>query len=359
MAEPGQQVTVDEPPRQKGLQEPVQTGRWIRTHARAAIKVLLLVVAVALLIYWARFRPVAVEAYRIEPGTVVAEVMGTGTLEAHVSAAVGPKIAGRIVDVLADENDRVRKGQMLARLDDTELKSQVGVAESAVKAAEATLARVKADRGRAEAVLELARITNRRTERLHSQSAATAIEVDTAREQMKVAEADLQQAAASIVEAQRQVATAEDTLRYQKALLDNTVIRSPFDGLVVRRDHVVGDVVPADTCIFQIVAPNELWASVWVDETALSGLSAGQTARVVFQSKQGTDYDGKVVRLGREVDRQTREFLVDIEAATLPPNWAVGQRVDAYVATAQGWCAGFALPFPRMEREPAGGLCRG
>ena len=110
----------------------------------------------AIVIYWVRFRPIDVQAYQVVRGAVVAEVMGTGTLEAHTSAAVGSKIPGRIVEIRADQNDRVRSDQVLAVLDDSELKSQVEVASAALQTAQATLTRVKTDKARAEAVLELA-----------------------------------------------------------------------------------------------------------------------------------------------------------------------------------------------------------
>ncbi len=305
----------------------------IRLHLWTSLKALVLVLAIGAAVYWFRFRPMDVEAYEVARGPVSAEVMGTGTLEAHISATVGAKIPGRIVELKADQNDRVQMGQPLAVLDDSELKSQVEVASSALQTAQATLVRVKTDKARAEAVLELANINHERATKLQSQSAAAQLEVDTSREQLKVARADVERSAAAIAEAEHQVVTAENTLRYQKTLLDNTVIASPFDGLIVRRDHVVGDVIAAGTCIFQIVSTDELWASVWVDETAMAGLKPGQPARIQFRSLPGKEYPGAVVRLGREVDRQTREFLVDIQVQDLPANWAVGQRVDAYVAT--------------------------
>lgn len=319
----------------------------LRPYLGVVLKALVLVLVVGAGIYWFRFRPIHVEAYQAVRGPVAAEVMGTGTLEAHVSATVGAKIPGRIVELKADQNDRVKKGQVLAILDDSELKSQVEVASSAVQTAQATLVRVKTDRIRAEASLQQAKASLDkarrdwdRAEKLGPSDALSQADYDNYRSAYEIAQANvnaaqagIEQAGASILEAQRQIATAEDTLRYQKTLLDNTVIASPFDGLIVRRDHVVGDVVAAGTCIFQVVSTDELWASVWVDETAMAGLKPGQVARILFRSRPGEEYPGTVVRVGREVDRQTREFLVDIQVQDLPDNWAVGQRVDAYVAT--------------------------
>jgi HlyD family secretion protein len=70
-----------------------------------------------------------------------------------------------------------------------------------------------------------------------------------------------------------------------------------------------------------------------VDETAMSDLVTGQPARVVFRSEPGTNYPGEVARLGRETDRETREFLVDVRVKELPRNWTVGQRAEVFIET--------------------------
>ncbi len=71
------------------------------------------------------------------------------------------------------------------------------------------------------------------------------------------------------------------------------------------------------------------------DETAMASLKAGQPGRVVFRSEPHRAYPGSVVRLGREVDRETREFLVDVRVEELPANWAIGQRAEVYIETAR------------------------
>jgi HlyD family secretion protein len=70
-----------------------------------------------------------------------------------------------------------------------------------------------------------------------------------------------------------------------------------------------------------------------VDETVSASLSVGQVARVIFRSEPEKDYPGEVARLGRETDRETREFLVDVRLKTLPQNWTVGQRAEVFIET--------------------------
>ena len=152
---------------------------------------------------------------------------------------------------------------------------------------------------------------------------------------MKVAEADLARAEAGLVEGRKQLIAAEKAHEFQRARLADTVVMAPFDGLIVHRDRDPGDVVVPGTSVLALVSTREIWASTWVDETEMARVHPGQPARVVFRSEPKRDYRGVVVRLGREADRETREFLVDVNPESLPSQWAVGQRVEVYIETAR------------------------
>ena len=297
---------------------------------------LLIILGAALgVAYWLFLKPIPVHEYAVTQGEIVAEVMGTGTLEARHKAVISPEISGRIVAVLVDQGDRVQAGQELFRLDDEDLRRQVEMSQSNLAAAQAGVKRLKADRQRAEAVLAQARIDHHRVEDLVAQNAASSLELDKATEGLRVAEADFSSAEAAWIEAQKQVIVAEKTLEYHKARLADTVITAPFDGLIVRRDRDPGNVVVPGSSVLALVATDELWISAWVDETEMDRLEPGQPARVVFRAQPNKSFSGEVARLGRETDRETREFLVDVWVHELPANWAVGQRAEAYIEVAR------------------------
>lgn len=264
---------------------------------------------------------------------VVAEVMGTGTLEARIKTTLSPRVQERLAEVLVDQGDFVKGGQLLARLDDGELKRQVDVAEATVASVKATAERVRVDERRAEAVEQQARQDHTRIADLARTQVNSQAALDKAIEQLRVAESDLQRARAATIEAGQQVITAEKNLDHQRERLSFTRILSPYDGLITRRDRDPGGVVVPGSSILQLISTNELWISAWVDETASTGLRAGQPARVVFRSDRTHSYPGEVARLGRETDRETREFLVDVKLKALPPNWTVGQRAEVFIET--------------------------
>jgi HlyD family secretion protein len=174
---------------------------------------------------------------------------------------------------------------------------------------------------------------HKRVSDLVSTKVSSQSEMDKAIERLHVAESDLLRARAATVEAQQQVNLAEKNLGYQQERLTFTRILSPYDGLVTRRDRDAGGVVVPGSSLLQLVATNEIWVSAWVDETAMANLQAGQPARVAFRSEPARSYAGKVARLGREADRETREFVVDVRVQELPANWTIGQRAEVFIET--------------------------
>ncbi len=283
------------------------------------------------IVYHWKFSAVAVESHLVGRGTIVAEVMGTGTLEARVGTSISPKISGRIVELLADQDSRVSAGEVLVRLDDAELEQQVAIADANVDAAQAALERLKADKDRALAVFEQARRSDSRVRSLLERNATSREDVDKATEALGVAQAEMSRSEAAIAEGQKGLIAAEKTAQYHKARLRDTEVVAPFDGLVVKRGREPGDVVVPGSSIMTLISTEELWVSTWVDETEMSKLAPEQTARVVFRSDPQQSYAGKVSRLGREADRETREFVVDVRVLELPQNWAVGQRAEAFI----------------------------
>ena len=94
-----------------------------------------------------------------------------------------------------------------------------------------------------------------------------------------------------------------------------------------------GDIVVPGSSIYRLIALEEIWVSAWVDETAMAALAPNQTALVVLRSEPDQPYPGHVVRLGRETDPETREFIVDVAIKTLPEQWAIGQRAEVFIET--------------------------
>ncbi|MCB1204566.1 MAG: efflux RND transporter periplasmic adaptor subunit [Verrucomicrobiae bacterium] len=300
---------------------------------RNSLAILLVLGAAGFAIYHFKIARKAVVSHTVEKGDLALEVMGTGTLEARIKTTISARIQERLVEVLVDQGDPVEAGQLLARLDDAESKQQVAIAEATLATAQQTLERVRADLARSEAVLAQAKLDYERKTGLAVTRSVAQADADKAAESLRVAEADLSRSHATIAEATAQVGVAEKTLLLREELLGFTELHSPYAGLVIRRDRDPGDVLVPGASLMQIISLDELWVSAWVDETSMTALATDQNARIVFRSDPDRDYPGKVSRLGREMDRETREFLVDVRVTELPPNWAIGQRAEVFIET--------------------------
>lgn len=302
---------------------------------RRSLKWVLLLAVVAAGVYWGRFSPQLVESLSLQRGTALAEVMGTGTLEARVSATISPKISGRIAEVLKDQGDEVTVETLLVRLDDEELLQQVAIADANVDAATASVVRLKSDKTRATAVFDQAKRHHTRVRALAEKSAVSAEDMDRATESLAVASSDIARAEAAIAEGEKGLIAAEKTRAYHQARLNDTRLTAPFDGMVVVRHRGAGDIAVPGSPVLTLISKKTLWIRAWVDETEMDRLAIGQPARIVFRSESEGSYSGKVARLGKQSDRETREFVVDVAVDELPANWAVGQRADVFVETAR------------------------
>jgi len=221
---------------------------------------------------------------------------------------------------------------------------------------------LKSDKDRVLAILTQAKQHYTRCQSLAAEDALTQDELDKANEALAVAQAGLGNSEAAITEGQKQLIVAEKTLRFHQTRLADTEISAPFNGLIVRRQRDPGDVVVPGSAVRTLVSTDELWISAWVDETEMAKIRPGQKARVVFRSDPDRCYTGKVYRLGRETDRETREFVVDVQVLELPTNWAVGQRAEVYIETGRKqatqlrpayvtWCEGRAGVFVNVDQR--------
>lgn len=301
--------------------------RWIKYPVVAAL--------IAGGIFYVRSQPVAVESYVVSAGPVIRSVMGTGTLEARIRTTISPKISGRIAKVLVDQGDLVQAGQLLVQLDDEDFSQQVRIASAGISSAEATLGRFRAEVAQAKTTFAKNEAETQRYRKLTVENAVSQSEVDQVQESFELAQSGLLKAEANLLEAEQQVALNRETLKFQEARLTDTKLLAPFDGLVIQRERDPGAIVVPGSPILQLISLDELWVSAWVDETEMEQLRTEQLASIVFRSQPNLRFEGVVARLGKQADRETREFTVDVRALKLPEIWAIGQRAEVYIETAR------------------------
>ncbi len=280
-------------------------------------------------------RPVDVRTQHVEAGPVERVAVGTGTIESEAQVALAFTIPGRISAVELREGDRVHAGDIAATLDASEHERSLAVAARGIDVAAAGATRSGAEVERAEVALEAAERDEARVGRLFAGGSVSQAELDVARERLARARADLDAAQAAKRQGSGNVAAARATVALHAQRKEEGVLRSPFDGVVVRRLHEPGDVVGPAAAVLVVASTRKVLARVWIDESSLHDLREGQEARVTLRSDPSRTFRARLDRVAVEADRQTHEVLADLELVERPSRLVLGERADGAIVVAR------------------------
>ena len=303
----------------------------MKRHLKTIIKLFTVIIIAAIAFYFWKLAPVKVQTFEVKSSSIQQTVFGTGTLEGKNRLAISPRETGAIRKLYADQGDVVKAGTLLVEMDSDDIVQQLKVAEAELTVAQAALQRIDAEIRSARANLEYANTMFQRSEKLLSSNAESRSTYDKNRQNKLVAKAELEQAEKRRIEAEATLAKHQAQIAYYKTKLAETRLTAPFDALIVRRNREQGAIVNPGVSIIDIVDTSAIWASVWVDETQIALLQTGLAVDVVFRAFPNQRFTGKICRLWRETDRETREYKVDIALDKLPPNWTLGQRLEVYI----------------------------
>jgi membrane fusion protein (multidrug efflux system) len=206
------------------------------------------------------------------------------------SVIVSPRILGRVAVLAADEGDKVRVGDALVRLDDTDLKAQQALAASGVVSAERNAVLARVNLGRANADFERAR-------QLYAQK-------NVSQETFEHAQSAAAAAEAQVAVANAQIDTARAQLSVIDAQLQNTVLSSPVNGVVAKRWVSVGEVVQPAQAVFTVNDLGSVWVSANFEETKLNRIAVGAIAQITVDAHPGLRLDGKVTSIGSSTASQ-------------------------------------------------------
>lgn len=280
--------------------------------------ILTTVVAVAALggaAWWFTRNAEGAVSYRtapIERGTLQAAVSSSGTVNPVRQVSVGSQVSGQIVEMFADFNTEVKSGQLIARIDPQNFEYKVRQAgadleatRAAVVNAQANVVAAMASVSKAQLDADNARRDLARRQDLLAQAFISAAEFDTARnlagtlgEALKVTQAQLEVARAQVTSAQAVVKQREAVLAQAKVDLEHTQIRSPVDGIVIKRSVDVGQTVAASLQAPElfIIARNldDMQVEAAIDEADVARVHPGQRVTFTLDAVPGRTLDGRV-----------------------------------------------------------------
>ena len=268
-----------------------------------------------------------------------ASIQASGTVEAK-EVNVGAEVGGQVVSLLVEEGDSVKKGQEIARIDDTVLKWQVAQAEAAAEAAEARLGETKkgsrmeemrqaesavkqmqALKEGAEASFKAAQDNYVRIKELLDQGAATKQQYDeaeaklalsqsqyeaaksqynTALEQEKLVKAGATEETVSAAQAGfNQAVAAWEALKTQ---WEKTIITAPIDGIITEKTVEAGETVNPGSIVAVVTNLRDLWVEVFIAEADLGKIKLGDKAVVKVDAFPQEDFFGEVTYISHEAE---------------------------------------------------------
>ncbi len=322
-------------------------GRRNVTMALAA----LLTVAVALVFAYQRlWRADPVATAEVAHGRIAVRVAGPGTVQARIPVTLSSRITATVVHIEADVGDVVKRGQLLAVLDDRDLAARRAVAGGQqevlsrnLKAAQATVAKTQAD-------LDLAQSRHRRDSDLARSGFLSQGSLDSSVAALQSARAGLENARQVLAAREAEQRALGHEVRYSDTLLSFTRITAPGDGVVILRQAEIGATVVPGSPIFRLADPATLWVAMRVDESMVGRVAVGQPAEIRLRT--GEVRTGKVARIARQSDAATRELEVNVAFASPPERFAIDQ--EAEVTILAGEQAGTVVPVSALMRNREG-----
>jgi HlyD family secretion protein len=230
------------------------------------------------------------QTQRAQRGNLSVTVTATGTLEPTNQVDVGTEVSGTIESVEVDYNDQVKVGQVLAKLDTSQLRAQVLQSKAALESARAKVLEAQATVN--ETGYELARL--KQVRELSDHKVPSQHELDAA-------EAGLQRAQADEASAKAQVTQAQATLEFNETILSKAIIRSPINGMVLSRNVEPGQTVAASLqapvlfTLAEDLAQMEL--HVDVDEADVGQAKKGQEAIFTVDAYPERRFPARVIQV--------------------------------------------------------------
>jgi RND family efflux transporter MFP subunit len=294
-------------------------GRWL---------VLALLVAAALAF---AFVPRKIEVQTTSvltsyPSQQYAQLTASGYVVAQRRAAVASKATGRLLELRVREGSVVRAGDLIARLDASDVRASIVAAQAGQRQAEAAVRQAEAALRQAQIEQANAAAELKRSEALLAQGFVSPQALETVRTRAEVAQAAVVSAQAGIVTAQAAVSQAAAQVSVQKVNADFTEIRAPFDGVVLVKNANVGDIITpfssaagTQGAVVTMADMSTLEVEADVSESNLAKAAIGKPVEITLDALPDTRFRGSVVGIVPTVDRAKATVMTKIRFDKLDP----------------------------------------
>ena len=251
---------------------------------------------------------------KIELKNVPDELGAPGTVIAAATAQVAARAMGTVLQVAVQEGDAVRRGQLLAQLDERELVARKDAAHARSQAAEAGVGQAQKAMAAAQANADVMQKTYDRYVYLKEQKSVSPQEFDEISAKQQAAQAQLEQAKAALQESQAGKDQAQAEAHVAESVASYARIVAPFDGRVVRRTVEPGSLVSPGVPLFVVEDTSRYQLQATLPTEALSFVKKGSVARVQLDAMTVKSLEGKVgeIEAGADPGSHTLNARIDL-----------------------------------------------
>jgi len=291
----------------------------MRTYLIIAVVLCLVAGAAAFMMRSDGSNATEVRMIEVKNGVLVESVSAPGVVEPKSKVDVSAEVSARIMELPAREGARVKKGDVLVRMDGRDLQAALAGAEAR---RDGDRFRLEAERSRIQGAKqnqENVRAILARTQALHDTGDVSRQQLDDAIARARDIESQVQAAEKTIAQLERSLAASEATIEQSREAVRRTVIMSPIDGLVtylkaeVGELAVVGIMNSPGTLIMTVADLSAMHLNAKVAETDIARVAVGQDAKIYVNAYKDDPFDGKVseIALQRTVEKDgTGSFKV-------------------------------------------------
>lgn len=281
--------------------------------------IIALIIIVGVLI-WMRLQGPEVRGYRVEPTTLVQQVVATGRVASDSRARIGSEITAVVVERFVERGQLIQKGKLLMSLRADDLRAQKQEAQAALELLQsARRPQAQARLAQAESQLAQALREAQRRRVLVKEKAITAEALEQAEHALAAAQANANQArldAMSLASGATEETILMQRLTAAQAALAKTEIRAPFSGIVLQRHAAPGDIVQPGQALIDLLDNKDIELLVPIDERNLGVLQPGQKASVLADAYPAQPFNAHISRIAPIVDPQ--RGTVDVRLALDP-----------------------------------------
>lgn len=302
-----------------------------RQFLYALLTILVISGVIALIAIKGPLSPTLVKVSHLQKGDLHSAVFGIGTVEARRSYSIGSTRPGRLLKLLADHGDIVKKGQLLGEMDPVDLSSRLKSAQLVIEKTEHLVESSQAAVDEAKVRALQAHREHLRYQKLVEQKQISREVAESKQADDSAAEDKVKEAKVNLLGMKHDLERAHEDLKALQAQFNDLKLMSPANGLIIAREVEPGSVIVAGTPVLRMIDPSSLWVRARIDQAKSGLINARQIADIQLRNLPGQSLKEQVKRIELIADSLTEERWIDVGFEHTPTSLSIGMLANVTI----------------------------